>query len=382
MLLFFFFGFLDASKLRNNLDVSEFTNSSDNSVFDDYENSDFATLAVHSSPKASTSRMPGRLNLEDPFPNESFLHKSLRMQQHDNDKDERNIGNVFWYNGNENCSINGKLRVDSVIDEYSKDLIVVEDFRKMLAAEDNSNAKGLVNEYSGVPYEMQNSEYGQVFIEELKPYADVKQESSFYRYPEIEERNNLMTVQDIKKEPGFCNEPAEQELIFVDNLYEESDFEVDVSHPQEIEHCEEIEISNAVLKDVMMLRKSVQGRKNPKRFLSPRIVKTQRYNAKRFVGVLNSLNCSRSKRRSQGLKIRNKTKDVQSHCCHKRRHISGISQRKVHLDRDILTKHKRFQSHRVTKGSSAFSNMKHGRIAAKCVSSSSKWRSKNYFRIN
>ena len=74
------FFFPDTSQFRRNMDISAITNSTDDSVFDDYGSSEHAMLLFHSSPKPLEVDIHKNLHLDDPFPEESFVGSRSNLQ--------------------------------------------------------------------------------------------------------------------------------------------------------------------------------------------------------------------------------------------------------------------------------------------------------------
>ena len=368
---------VDVSQLRKNLHVSELTMSSDNSGFDDYQTSELATLAVHSSPKPTARRMAANLKLEDPFPNESFIPNSITLQDAESQEKESNLNELLWCNVKDNNFSKGMLRSYSLQSERSNALMIVEDLTDVGDHEVEYAAKEEIDPYSLVQYEGEFVASGVQSKHETNEIAKVKDETPRYGYNSLDPSHPSMLCPGIKYEPGYIHDQTSQELIFVDNLNEESDLDIDEGNDQQKESSAHMEVSNTDVKDLIVLRRSGQGRKlHVTNRHSVKMFRSKRH-VKRIVPI-----GSRSKMRKQFLNCRMNLHDVTEHSYLRKSMSVGSCKgpQKVNKGNDIELK--ATVSHHAGNRRSKRSLFNLRRMKSKFLTSASKGRSKGLLRNN
>ena len=99
--------------------------------------------------------------------------------------------------------------------------------------------------------------------DEINQIAKVKQEPRMYEDPESDPTIPSIKLQRVKYEAGYFQDETSPDLIFVDNLNEESELDIDENIGQQKEHSDEIDFCNKDLNHVLVSRISGQGRKLP-----------------------------------------------------------------------------------------------------------------------
>ena len=109
------------------MDISNLT--ADNSTFDDYTTSEHAMRHAHSSPKYHKDDDGEALNLQDPFPDETFFNNSKMDARNTTNTDAPLVNDVFWSRNNSDAS-NVKDPYELSNSQSSNALVIDEDHKQ------------------------------------------------------------------------------------------------------------------------------------------------------------------------------------------------------------------------------------------------------------